>query len=68
MKYYEARIYVSYKKFPLCTALFESEHSMNTFIDSMKADSTDHFVQLGNFIFKTGDVRYVEIREKEIKR
>jgi len=65
MKYYELTIYLYDKKRPLCKALFETKHSLDTFVDSLSGDV--EIIKLGDVIFKRKDFHYAEIKEKIIR-
>lgn len=65
MTYYELTIFIYGKKKALCTALFETKHSLDNFVDSLSSDS--EIIKLGEVIFKRKDFHYAEIKEKTIR-
>lgn len=65
MTYYELTIYIYGKKKPLCKALFEAKHSLDSFVDSLSGDA--EIIKLGDVVFRRKDFNYAEIKEKHVR-
>lgn len=65
MTYYELTLYIYEKKKPLCKALFETKHALDSFVDSLSGDA--EIIKLGEVVFKRKDFHYAEIKEKRIR-
>lgn len=66
MKYYEVKVYLTDKKRSICTMLFESKSSLDSFADMLNSELNT--IMIGDIIFNRKDFKYATIKEKELRK